>query len=202
LLDESFAKHVADNNKRIEANAEFEGLSAMTDGLTNLHTPLVNVLTGTPEGVILNKIVDCSDHCATGGTKDALFLVNEIWPVLEDTWPRCYDQSQGLFSTTQTWLCVCAKKNSTAREACANASELIESPSLPLATSISNPLPTLGVEATLGVNVGTFVRRTSEGRVDTYKPIRPRAATTQPLYTVEPTTVKQAPAPHHTTLIL
>jgi hypothetical protein len=123
LLDESFAKHVADNNKRIEANAEFEGLSAMTDGLTNLHTPLVNVLTGTPEGVILNKIVDCSDHCATGGTKDALFLVNEIWPVLEDTWPRCYDQSQGLFSTTQTWLCVCAKKNSTAREACANASE-------------------------------------------------------------------------------
>ena len=80
--------------------------------------------------------------------------------------------------------------------------ELIEAPSHPLATSISNPLPTLGVEATLGVNVGTFVRRTSEGRVDTYKPIRPRAATTQPLYTVEPTTVKQAPAPHHTTLIL
>ena len=80
--------------------------------------------------------------------------------------------------------------------------ELIEAPSHPLAMSISNPLPTLGVEATLGVNVGTFVRRTSEGRVDTYKPIRPRAATTQPLYTVEPTTVKQAPAPHHTTLIL
>ena len=30
LLDESFAKHVADNNKRIEANAEFEGLAATT----------------------------------------------------------------------------------------------------------------------------------------------------------------------------
>ena len=44
----------------------------------NQHTPLVNVPTGKPEGVILGKIVDCYDHCATGSTKDALFLVNEI----------------------------------------------------------------------------------------------------------------------------
>ena len=36
LLEESFAKHVADNNKRTEVNAEFEGLSATTDSLTNL----------------------------------------------------------------------------------------------------------------------------------------------------------------------
>ena len=50
----------------------------MPDGFTNLHTSLVNVLTGKPEGAILNKIVDCPDHCATGGTKGALFLANEI----------------------------------------------------------------------------------------------------------------------------
>ena len=37
----------------------------------------------TPEGAILNNIMDCSDHCATGGTNDARFLVNEIWPILE-----------------------------------------------------------------------------------------------------------------------
>ena len=80
MLDESFAKHVANNKTRIGANAEFESLSAMTDGLTNQHTPLVNVLIGKPEGAILNKIVGRSDHCATGGTKVALFLVDEIWP--------------------------------------------------------------------------------------------------------------------------
>ena len=50
----------------------------MTDGLTNLYTPLVNVLIGKPEGVIPNKIVNCSDHYAMGGAKAALFLVNEI----------------------------------------------------------------------------------------------------------------------------
>ena len=36
LLEESFAKHVADNNERSEANAEFEGLSAMMGSLTDL----------------------------------------------------------------------------------------------------------------------------------------------------------------------
>ena len=31
-----------------------------------------------------NAPMDGSDHCATGGTKlkDALFMVNKIWPVL------------------------------------------------------------------------------------------------------------------------
>ena len=78
MLDKSFAKHVANNRTRIEANAEFEGLSAMTDGFTNQRTPLVDVLTGKPKGAILNKIVDCPDHFATSVTKDALFLVIEI----------------------------------------------------------------------------------------------------------------------------
>ena len=93
MLDKSFAKHVvaANNIKRIDANAELEGLAAMTGGLTNLHTPLVNALTSKPEGVTLNKIVGCSDHCAAGGANGALFLVNEIWPVLEETWERCCD---------------------------------------------------------------------------------------------------------------
>ena len=84
-------------------NAEFEGLSVMTSGLTNQHTPLVNVLTGKPEGFILGKIVVCSGHCMTGGNKaggnkDALFTVNEILPVLQVNWSRCYDQSV-LFTT-------------------------------------------------------------------------------------------------------
>ena len=91
MLDKSFSKHVANNNRRIDANAEFEGLVAMTDGLTNLHTPLASVLTGKPQGAILKNIVDCSDHCATNRAKAVLFLVNEIWPVLEVTWKRCYD---------------------------------------------------------------------------------------------------------------
>ena len=46
----------------IEADAEYEGLPVMTGGLTNRHTPLVNVITGKPEGAILNKIVGCSGH--------------------------------------------------------------------------------------------------------------------------------------------
>ena len=49
-----------------------------------------------------NTLVDCSGHCATGSTKDALFLVNKIWPVLRVTWPHCYDQSQSVLFTTQT----------------------------------------------------------------------------------------------------
>ena len=63
----------------------------MTDALANLNTPLVNTLTGEPESSTLNKSVDCSGHCATGGTKDAYFLLHEIWPVLLETWLRCRD---------------------------------------------------------------------------------------------------------------
>ena len=95
--------YTANNKTRIEANAEFEGLPAMADGLTNQHTPLANVLIGKPGGAILSKIVDCSGHCATGGTKDALFPVNEIWSVMEETWGRCYDQNPSLIFTPQTW---------------------------------------------------------------------------------------------------
>ena len=49
-----------------------------------------------------STLVGCSDHCATGGTKYALLLVNEIWPAPQVTWPRCYDQSQIVLFTTQT----------------------------------------------------------------------------------------------------
>ena len=31
-------------------------------------TPVVNILTGKPDGVIFNKITDRWDHYATGGT--------------------------------------------------------------------------------------------------------------------------------------
>ena len=49
-----------------------------------------------------NTLENCSDHCATGGTKDASFLGNEIRSVLQVTWLRCYDQSQSVIFTTQT----------------------------------------------------------------------------------------------------
>ena len=82
----------------------------MTDGLTTSTRRLSTSSRAKPEGAILNKIVDCSDHCASCGTNDALFLVNEIWSVLKRTWERYCDQSQSLLFTTQTWSCMCAKE--------------------------------------------------------------------------------------------
>ena len=100
MLDKSLANHVANNIRRIEANAEFEDLAAMTDGLTNPHTPLVNVLTGKPGGRHSQQDRGLIGPLREGWHQRRVILASEIWPVLEGTRGRCYDQSQSLLFTT------------------------------------------------------------------------------------------------------
>ena len=70
--------------KLVRDHSEIYGCSLLSDGATVHGCSLVNILAGIPISLPpVMEIVDCTDHLASGGSKDSLFLTTEMIPVAE-----------------------------------------------------------------------------------------------------------------------
>ena len=73
-------------NKQIESllkQAKEFGVSVFGDGATIKTTPLINALgAGVHNSFAMLEVFDCTDHCATGGKKDASYIANLFLPLI------------------------------------------------------------------------------------------------------------------------
>ena len=59
------------------------GISLFGDGATIKTTPMINALgAGVHNSFAMLEVFDCTDHCATGGKKDASYIANLFLPLI------------------------------------------------------------------------------------------------------------------------
>ena len=89
FLDENAALRLKRAIELVQSFAGIFGTSMLSDGATVHGCPLINFLAGIPGGMPpLLKLTDASDHLATGGGKDALWLAHEMIPLAEEIGAR------------------------------------------------------------------------------------------------------------------
>lgn len=95
LLDLNYEQYIEDNMKKLCKDSAVYGLSLMGDGATVKKMPLLNILaSGFHLYSTVLEIVDCTEHMAAGGVKDARYIASlfvSYIEKLEDSQPNCVD---------------------------------------------------------------------------------------------------------------
>ncbi len=84
LLDLNYEAYIKRNFIELMKDAEYFGISLFGDGATVRKSPLLNILgSSVYMPACCLEIVDCHDHMANGGKKDATFIANCFLPYIE-----------------------------------------------------------------------------------------------------------------------
>lgn len=84
LLDKLYDVNWAQETSTLLTEAEHFGISLFGDGATIKTVPMVNALgAGVHNSFAMLDVFDCTDHCATGGKKDASYLAGLFLPLID-----------------------------------------------------------------------------------------------------------------------
>lgn len=88
LLVANYDAYQAQSLTSLCAKAKIFGISIFGDGATIVKVPLFNVLACSPDNPqCVLDVVDCSDHCAAGGKKDAYYIAMKMLPKMKEVDP-------------------------------------------------------------------------------------------------------------------
>ena len=84
LLDRLYNTNWKESTASLLKDASNTGVSLFGDGATIKNNPLINVIgAGVHNPFALIDVVDCTEHCAAGGIKDATYIASLFIPVVK-----------------------------------------------------------------------------------------------------------------------